>query len=188
MYCASCNYSLVGLSGGRCPECSRIFDPADPTSFQQGRLLPQILFGVGAAIVLVLVHFVGFWFALGPDYGFSFNATFLAKFAIGLVAAVIAAILAAMNRSWFGKVPLLLAGILCCWVGIFLGYDNGYRKWQSGPNPPDEAFADTAPIGALLLGWLPAGILVACLFGVSSLVVMLIRRRAIKKTVGEGTG
>lgn len=44
---------------------------------------------------------------------------------------------------------------------------------------------DTAPIGALLLRWLPAGILVACLLGISSLAVMLIRRRSAMNAIGE---
>jgi MFS family permease len=165
-----------------------MFDPADPKSFVRRRLLPQVLFGVGAAIGLVVVASIGFWFALGFDHGFAFSNAFGVMFAIGLVAAAIAAVLAAMSGAWFGKIPLLLAGILCCWAGIFLGFEKGYQTWQSGPNPPAEAFADTAPIGALLLGWFPAGILAGCAFGVSSLVVMLIRKRAVTKAVEKGTG
>ena len=40
-------------------------------------------------------------------------------------------------------------------------------------------------IGAHLLGSLPAGILVACLFGISSLAIMLLRRRSTMNAIGK---
>lgn len=33
MFCLACDYDLSGLAPGRCPECGRAFDPADPDSF-----------------------------------------------------------------------------------------------------------------------------------------------------------
>lgn len=37
--CRGCNYALRGLSGPRCPECGRAFDPADPATMNLGRPL-----------------------------------------------------------------------------------------------------------------------------------------------------
>jgi hypothetical protein len=37
--CLSCNYPLKGLESGRCPECGRGFDPADPLTMNLGRPL-----------------------------------------------------------------------------------------------------------------------------------------------------
>jgi hypothetical protein len=33
MYCLGCSYALVGLEESRCPECGRVFDPADLTTY-----------------------------------------------------------------------------------------------------------------------------------------------------------
>jgi hypothetical protein len=35
MYCLSCRYRLAELSGPRCPECGRPFDPNDVRTFQR---------------------------------------------------------------------------------------------------------------------------------------------------------
>ena len=57
------------------------------------------------------------------------------------------------------QVGIVLVGIIIVWAGLFLGLDIGYREWQRMPDPPDEAFADTAPLGMLLAGWLPGGMI-----------------------------
>jgi len=36
--CVGCDYPLYRLSGPKCPECGRPFDPTDPTSFRDDRL------------------------------------------------------------------------------------------------------------------------------------------------------
>ena len=36
-YCLSCNYPLTGLPSNVCPECGRVFDPADPATMNTGR-------------------------------------------------------------------------------------------------------------------------------------------------------
>ncbi len=33
MFCHSCGYRLDHLESDRCPECGRVFEPADPTSY-----------------------------------------------------------------------------------------------------------------------------------------------------------
>lgn len=51
------------------------------------------------------------------------------------------------------------------WIALFIGVDSGYRAWQSGPNPPDEAFSDTGgPFTMLFLGWVPATLLLGTVF------------------------
>jgi uncharacterized membrane protein HdeD (DUF308 family) len=181
MYCRSCKYELPGLDKKRCPECGTPFDPADPRTFETRRRGPQAILGIGLALVIGVAVILAFRAALMPDYGYSRHAAFLAIFGIGLFGGVATAVLAARNRSWFGRIPLLLVGILSVWLGLFLGSDKGFRVWQSMPDPPDEAFADTAPIGALILGWLPGAIIVGAVFGISCLVFGWHRRRGRPK-------
>lgn len=176
MYCPSCQYDLSRIDSRRCPECGRPFNPADPTTFDARRRGSQAILGIGLALVIGSAVILGFWAAWKPNYGYSRHAAFLTMFGIGLFAAIATAILAGRNRSWLGRVPLLLVGILSVWLGLFLGSEKGFRVWQSMPNPPDEAFADTAPMGALLLGWLPGAVIVGAVFGLSRLVFGLYRR------------
>ncbi|MFZ4575619.1 MAG: hypothetical protein ACOYN0_14585, partial [Phycisphaerales bacterium] len=101
----------------------------------------------------------------------------------GLIAAFSAALLAALIRSWPGWIPLLTVGAVCFWASLVLGSDRYYRIWQSIPNPPEEAYADSGVAGALVLGWLPSVIVELVLFGVCLLVCRVIpalvrRRRA----------
>lgn len=70
MYCRSCDYSLVGLPAGKCPECARAFDPADPASYEA---LPrdrtrrqQYAVGIGSAVAIGAVAWLGFRNASPP--------------------------------------------------------------------------------------------------------------------------
>lgn len=182
MYCRACQYELASLRDTVCPECGRPFDPSDPRTFARRRRGPQALIGWGLALAIGVAMILAFRVALIPDYGYSRHAAFLTIFGIGLCLGVAAAVLAACNRSWWGRVPLLLIGILCVWLGLFLGSDHGFRVWQSMPDPPDEAFADTAPLGALLAGWLPGAILVGVAFAAALLTNGMLRRLRDRKT------
>lgn len=177
MYCRICQYDLARLDARRCPECGHPFDPADPLTFDLRRRRPQAILGIGLALVIGVVVILGFRAAWVPNYGYSRDAAFLTVAGIGLLAGFSGAVLAAWNRSWWGRIPLLLVGILCVWLGLFLGSEKGFRVWQSMPNPPDEAFADTAPMGALLLGWLPGAVVVLVIFGLSCVLFRWHRRR-----------
>jgi len=44
MFCKRCGYSLRGIPGPQCPECSAPFDPADPRTYSEvdPRLQPRI--------------------------------------------------------------------------------------------------------------------------------------------------
>jgi hypothetical protein len=111
------------------------------------------------------------------------RAAFLTVLGIGLSCGVAAAGLAAWNRSWLGRIPLLMVGVLSVWLGLFLGSEKYFRVWQSMPDPSDEAYADTGPIGALLLGWLPGLIVVAASFAAFLVVAVILRRRSRPKHV-----
>lgn len=178
MYCRTCVYDLAGLEAGRCPECGRGFDRADPRSYRRRRPGPPWVVGIGFAILIGIIAASGFWAALLPNYGDSRHAAFAFVLGIGLIGGVTSAALAAANRSWLGRAPLLLVGVLCVWFGLFLGSEKYFRVWQSMPDPPDEAFADTAPLGALLAGWMPGLIVVAFAYAVSLVVVIAIGGRA----------
>lgn len=183
VYCRSCQYNLAGLDAGCCPECGRQFDPADLTSVDQRRRGSQAIKGIGLALLIGIAVILANWVALKPDYGHSRHAAFLTICGFGLFAGLTAAGLAAQNRSWLGRVPLLLVGIFSVWIGLFLGSEKYFRVWQAMPNPTDEAFADTGPMGALLLGWLPGSIVVLLSYAAWSLVAVLLRRRARRKHV-----
>ncbi|MCP4836062.1 MAG: hypothetical protein GY895_15005 [Phycisphaera sp.] len=59
MQCFDCHYDLVGLAAGRCPECGRHFDPADPATFAGTHGFEhrqrQMWIGVAAAVLLATV-------------------------------------------------------------------------------------------------------------------------------------
>ncbi len=74
--CRGCFYILENLPAGRCPECGRPFDPADPATVTRRPpfvwwtywLPPLLLAGVGGGVVwAVLVLAVGY--GLGDDAG-----------------------------------------------------------------------------------------------------------------------
>jgi len=72
MYCRSCNYKLDGLHTAKCPECARAFDPADPASYadlpRTRTRLQQYAVGIGSAVVIGAVAWVGFRMALAPFF------------------------------------------------------------------------------------------------------------------------
>ena len=76
---------------------------------------------------------------------------------------------------WVQLITVLL-GIAIVWGGLFIGSELGFRNWQAMPNAPDEAYADTAPLGMLIAGWLPAGYFTAAWWGVLSLIALAVRR------------
>lgn len=168
MYCATCGYRLNDAVDGldrRCTECGRPYDPADARTWERRRRPPRALMGLGAAIVLVAVIVGWIAVAIRFDYGHDFTTAFAWFVAVGSAIALVAVVLAVRNRSWWGRVPLLGAAVLAGWAGIALGVDHGFRVWQSGPNPPDEAFADGAQgMAALFAGWIPASVVVGLLF------------------------
>lgn len=181
--CLSCDYDLAATDSGRCPECGRAFDPANPATFESRRRGSQALLGIALAIGLAAAAFGLLRWSWEWPYADSHHAAFRTIFGIGAALGVVAALLAARNRSWFGRIPLLLVGTLCAWAGLFFASEKYFRVWQSSPDPPDEAFADTGPIGALLAGWIPGGLLVGVVFALGLLFFAWRRRVALRSIV-----
>lgn len=180
IYCRDCDYDLASLEAGACPECGRAFDPATPRSFARrprGGTLRWFLIGLGAATLLLVTTVLAWSLAYRFDYG---TDRFLALFVllgIGLTASLLAAVLAAWNRSWWGRLPILGVGILGTWIGLLVSSDLYFRVWQAMPNPPDEAYADSGPAGALLFGWMPGILVMVVLFVPAWSVAVLLGRR-----------
>lgn len=185
MYCISCRYGLSGLPAGPCPECGRPFTPHDPKTYvpYPHRPLFQCLIGLGLAVVLFAVLVGLNWLLFNLNYGIDRFAAFHTLFWGGVGLAFIASILAAINRSWLGRVPLLMIGVLAIWVGLFMGSEKYFRVWQGTPNASDEAYADTGPMGALFAGWMPGIVVVLLLFLPCWLVVAFMRR--LRENRGE---
>ncbi len=162
--CLTCEYDLSATRTCRCPECGREFDSEDPSTFETCRRGTQAIRSIALAISLGMAAFGLLWWSWDWPYGNSHHAAFRSIFGIGVVLGVIAALSAARNRSWLGRIPLLLMGTLCVWAGLFFASEKYFRVWQASPDPPNEAFADTGPLGALLAGWIPGGLLVGVAF------------------------
>lgn len=189
MYCQACRYNLTGLGVGSCPECARPFDPADPASFDVRprpsvrRLLVGLAVGGVCAMIVGAAAVFAFRAALRANYGFVPEAAFDAIFRVGLIAAFATALLAALNRSWPAWIPLLTVGIACYWASLVLGTERYYRVWQSIPNPPVEAYADSGVLFTVVLGWIPGVIVELVLFGLCMLVCRVIPALVRRKEV-----
>src|SRR4051812_48825815 len=48
--CRGCGYLLIGQTAGRCPECGRPFDVADPRTVQFGRRRERLVGWVGRRV------------------------------------------------------------------------------------------------------------------------------------------
>ena len=70
----------------------------------------------------------------------------------------------------------VLSGIAIVRTGRFFGSELGFRNWQAMVDPPDAAFTNTAPLGILLVGRLPAGIFTVASWGALSLTTLAVRR------------
>ena len=99
-----------------------------------------------------------------------FDEVFYPIMALGFSIAVVTSYAAGWIRGSKGPIVLVPIAVLSFWAAMFLGWDLGYRAWQSIPDPPPEAFHDSSPAGALLLGWLPAGLFCTIVFGLTRLM------------------
>lgn len=107
-----------------------------------------------------------------------YDDIFYPVFGIGCVIAAIASVVAARRSSVLASFVLLAVGVIVFWASLFIGSDLGFRAWQAIPNPPDEAFSDAAPVGALLFGWFPGGIFCGTVFAVTWFMKRMFAREA----------
>lgn len=122
--CLKCHYSLTGLRIGRCPECGREFDPADPTTFgptksrRIGLIISIIQLATGAFLLALLFHFlaVSLDTSIHPDHGVA-SADW--GFSFKLIAA---AYLAFTTWLWFA--PLIILAYLIVLLFMRLGRRN----------------------------------------------------------------
>jgi hypothetical protein len=99
-----------------------------------------------------------------------FRAVWCLHLFYGLPIALACGACAAGLRQLAARLALLLVGVVSLWISLFLGLDAGFRALQTSANPPEGAFNDGGPMmGALLLGWLPAAVLVGLAFLASRL-------------------
>ena len=172
MYCKSCSNNLSGLATESCPECARPFDHADPATFDvrpgvsRSRHLVGFSVGVGSAIVVGAATAFGFHLAWNANYASSPRDAVQTFLWIGIAGSFATALIAALSRSWLAWVPLLATGILCFWASLVLGIARYYQAWQSVPNPPEAAYADSGVLFPLVLGWIPGTIAELVFFGV----------------------
>jgi len=101
-----------------------------------------------------------------------YHEYFLPIFLLGCSIAAIASFFAGRMSACLVPGVLLTIGVVVLWAAMFIGSDLGYRAWQSMPDAPDEAFSDASAVGALVLGWLPAGVFCLTVFG----LVRVLRR------------
>jgi len=98
--------------------------------------------------------------------------------AVGALVALLSLCLGAFRFRVIGKIVCLLLATIALWMGLFLGVHMGYGAWQGLPDPGDKAFADGAKLtGALMFGWMPAGIVCVVVWGLLLLGKKLFGRR-----------
>ena len=161
IHCAACFYDLRAVPSGSCPECGRHFDATNPKTFTRMRKAPSLLAGLAIVLCLAVVASLGIGFAFSRSYVPDRILAFWAVFGIGLAVGTVSSVYAASSRFLFVRLCAMCVGALCFWAGLLFASDKFYRVWQATPNASDEAYSDSAPVGVLVLGWLPAIVFVS---------------------------
>ena len=77
-----------------------------------------------------------------------FGEYFYPIFAVGVLLATVVSLYAGSARGWLLPLLCLMVGVFSFWGSLFIGLEVGYQMWQASPDPSDEAFSDTSPMGA----------------------------------------
>lgn len=93
-----------------------------------------------------------------------YHEVFLPIMLIGCLVAGVLSLVAGTRSGCLIPCLLLPIGVIVFWVALFIGSDMGYRKWQSMPDPPAEAFSDASALGALVFGWVPGVLFCSVVF------------------------
>ena len=108
---------------------------------------------------------------------------FITIFGGGAVFSALLAFIAGRLSGWLLPLVLFCLSVLSFWISLFLGLDLGYRAWQAMPNPPDAAYSDASPSGALIAGWIPGVAYAFCWFGLSWLVRLVLWKPKVLQAI-----
>src|SRR5262245_439217 len=126
--CRDCGYVLIGLPAGRCPECARPFDPADPASwtlrlpFVRWKFwLPGVavafLGGLAVLATLALTHQVGASVTLGTPFCIGIIVGYATRFRVLGMTLVILTVLIGI---FVALVSMNAAGLLCTAMSLLV--------------------------------------------------------------------
>lgn len=118
--------------------------------WQGGITMMFIIGGIGLSALIVM---------MGMSFG-SKEAAMLSHLVLGVVLGGGGAAYAAWNRSLISQIVLAMECAVFVWAAFVGGVGAWFTTWQAMPNAPDDAFNDTGILGAVLIGWIPAVILV----------------------------
>ncbi len=189
LQCEGCGYSLVGLSGDRCPECGRVFVPGElplarvPWLFR-GRD------GTGRAylltVAMILCHPMQFAremtrpIRLSPRDAKDFRRLTIRMALIAIALAAAALIVAEWSSLYlsFGpgilrggqlraSVGMYMGGVIGLWVFLWLATDLPTFIWKGLPANPE----DLAPLHHYAIapvGLVPPALLICAVVGLAS--------------------
>ena len=109
-----------------------------------------------------------------------YDQVFYPIFGSGCAVAAVVSYLAARKSGFIKPAALILLGIVAFWASLVIGLVMAYDAWQSIPDPPDEAYYDSEPAFAFVLGWIPAIVFCGTVFGLVRLIRYFISRGASK--------
>lgn len=117
--CPGCDHGLDTLPAGRCPECGRPFDPADPATLRHRFVAWRYwLPAVAVAIVLGVGGWAGLAYVVDTKEGF-------AGLVGGLVAAGVLLGYGCGLHGWWVVLKVLAAAGAAAWVG-FIVFDPAH--------------------------------------------------------------
>ncbi len=62
MYCKRCRYNLKGSKSSSCPECGRLYDESDPSTYSMHQRLCSTRHYLAGIASIVLLYFLSFFF------------------------------------------------------------------------------------------------------------------------------
>lgn len=180
MYCRNCSFPLPPDDAGQCPRCGTWFHLDDDLSYKIRLSAVDRLRGlkIGLPFTIIMGVIAGVTLLATTQLAFgSKEAALLWHLGVAAVFSGGGAVYAAWSQSLAVR-ALLVPGCICYfWLAFVAGVGAWFYTWQSGPNPPDEAFNDTGALGAVIVGWVPAVLVVGSFYGLTAVVVQALRRR-----------
>lgn len=119
--------------------------------------------GVTLSVLIGVLGISTLVFMLGVQFS-SKEAALLWHLGVGALISGGGAMYAAWSRSWTARILLLLECFVFFWASFLGGVGAWFTTWQSMPNAPDDAYNDTGIFGAVVIGWIPAALMVSGAF------------------------